>query len=389
VAAASQSAWLKREIEARLALRMPGALSPPAQQTPRLMACGVARIDVLLGGGIPIGGITECTGATSSGRTSLAFSLLAQATGDAACAYVDVEDSVDPRSAAAAGVHLGNLLWVRLAGAEARAGRSEIRRPAPVVLPIRSVKPRGHGCGGHHPRSETRGLGSALETMLAQKAEARLAKMEGTPGYPNRPLSRQANLTQTNYTETSLAAVPASHVAYEQCNARTAEERDPRRQADRRAAEEARQRGQAIVRPSPAEPTKPQAPWTRLDKAIRAADQILQSGGFRVVVLDLASVPAEQALRIPAATWFRFRRAAEVSDAILLVLTQVACARSSALCVLDCAADTANASHNLLSGLVRTAEVARQRHSSPSAKKSPRRAASWEAAPHWMRAAGG
>jgi recA bacterial DNA recombination protein len=45
----------------------------------------------------------------SSGRTSLALSLLAEASIDSACAYIDVNDSIDPRSAAAAGVCLRNV----------------------------------------------------------------------------------------------------------------------------------------------------------------------------------------------------------------------------------------------------------------------------------------
>ena len=88
---------------------------------------------------------------------------------------------------------------------------------------------------------------------------------------------------------------------------------------------------------------KQEKPWNRLEKAIRAADQILQSAA-RVVVLDLAFVPQELALRIPSATWFRFRRAAQESDAIFLLLTQAACARSSAQCVLDCSAGVVSSS---------------------------------------------
>ena len=48
---ASQSAVLKREIEAKLASRIPAALSPQALQAPRLMSCCVSEIDSLLGGG--------------------------------------------------------------------------------------------------------------------------------------------------------------------------------------------------------------------------------------------------------------------------------------------------------------------------------------------------
>ena len=288
----------------------------------------VLEIDGLLGGGLPIGGITEFTGLASSGRTALAFALLRGATVESACAYVDVEDTLDPKS----------------------------------------------HCGSNHPRSENKGLDAALGKMLAEKSEARLVKMEGTPGYPNRKLT--------------LAAAPEEQVAFEHFNVRHADASDPLRQADCRAADEARERAQAPV-PVSSPGKKPERPWSRLDKAIRVADQILQSGGFHAVVLDLASVPPEQALRIPSATWFRFRRAAQESDAIFLLLTQVACARSSALCVLDCSVGAASLSGNLLHGLSRTAEVARQRLSSPFAKKAPGRAVSWEASSPWMRAAGG
>jgi recombination protein RecA len=371
----SQSAVLKREIEAKLASRIPAALSPQAQQAPRIMPSGVRHIDTLLGGGLPIGGISEFTGMASSGRTSLALSILAEASVDSACAYVDVEDTVDPRSAAAAGVCLGNLLWVRLANArQVRANQ----RDAPPILSAKPSTPAtklvGQHCGGHHPRTETKGLDRALRKMIAEKADARLEKMQGTPGFPNRKLS--------------LAAASEEQVRYEHFNARRADESDPIRQSDQRAAIEARQRFQPAPVLMRSAVQKQQKPWSRLDKAIRATDQILQSGGFRVVVLDLASIPQEQALRIPSATWFRFRRAAQESDAVFLLLTQVACARSSALCVLDCSAGIANSSSNVLSGLVRSAEVARQRLCSPLAKKAPGRATTWEASPSWMRAAG-
>jgi recombination protein RecA len=348
-------------------------LSPLPQQAPRLISSGVAQIDALLGGGLPMGGICEFTGMASSGRTSLALALLAEATIDAACAYVDVEDSVDPRSAAAAGVCLRNLLWVRLASIEPRVALQQAPAVLPVAMPARRAKVGGQGCGSHHPRTETKGLDSALNRMLAQKAEARLEKMEGTPGHPNRPLS--------------LAAASDEQIRFDHFNARKADEADPIRQADKRAAIEARRRAEAPV-PVRLPMQKQEKPWTLLDKAIRATDQILQSGGFRVVVLDLASTPLEQALRIPSATWFRFRRAAEESDAILLLLSQVACARSSALCVLDCSPGLADSSNNLLTGLSRTAEVTRQRLGGPPGKKAPGRATTWEATPDWMRAAG-
>jgi recombination protein RecA len=370
----TQSAMLKREIEAKLASRIPAALSPQPQQAPKLLASGVPEIDLLLGGGLPIGGISEFTGLGSSGRTSLALSLLAEVSGDSACAYIDVNDSIDPRSAAAAGVCLRNLLWVRLAFVPQETTTRKTLSTAPSLASSANTKMLvGQHGGGHHPRTETKGLDRALEKMLAEKAEARFEKKEGTPGYPNSKLS--------------LATAPQEQIRYEHFNARRSDASDPIRLADQRAAMDARQRAEApVILGSSLQ--RREKPWNRLENAIRATDQILQSGGFRVVVLDLASVPQEQALRIPSATWFRFRRAAQESDAIFLLLTQVACARSSALCVLDCSVGIPSSSQNVLCGLSRSVEVARQRLSSPLAKKAPGRAVTWEATPVWMRAAG-
>jgi recombination protein RecA len=367
----SQSAVLKREIEAKLASRIPAALSPQAQQAPRLLSTGIPEIDALLSGGLPIGGISEFTGASSSGRTSLALALLAKASVESACAYVDVDDTLDPRSAATSGVRLQNLLWVRVLDlTQASAATvASVRQVDVTNLSGRSLQ-QGFGA---HPRTESKGVDSALANIAAQKAEARLRKREGTPGYPNRKLT--------------LTAASQEQIAYEHFNARQADDSDPIRRADQRAAADARQRAQsATVLRTPRH--RQDKPWSRLDKAIRATDQILQSGGFQVVVLDLASVPQEQALRIPSATWYRFRRAAQESDAILLLLTQIACARSSALCVLDCSPGLTTCSQNLLSGMSRSAEVARQRLSSPYAKKAPGRAVTWESSPSWMRAGG-
>ena len=67
-------------------------------------------------GGIPRGALTEIAGPPSSGRTSLLCALLAEATAAGEfCALIDVENTFDPASAAAAGVRLSQLMWVRCA----------------------------------------------------------------------------------------------------------------------------------------------------------------------------------------------------------------------------------------------------------------------------------
>ena len=68
-------------------------------------------------GEIPRGALTEIAGSASSGRTSLLYSLLAAASsGQEFCALLDAENAFDPESAAAAGVRLSQVLWVRCGG---------------------------------------------------------------------------------------------------------------------------------------------------------------------------------------------------------------------------------------------------------------------------------
>ncbi len=228
-------------------------------------------------------------------------------------------------------------------------------------------------CGILHPRGETKDLAPALEQMLIYKEERRRRKMEGTPGYPNQPLG--------------LHTASQDQVEWERFNIRRVDKGDPLRQADRMAAQAARQRAsfQASDRPQRAQEQKP---WTRLDRALRATDQVLQSGGFRIVVLDLASVPAEQALRIQSATWWRFQKAAQLCDAILLLLTREPCARSTAACVLECVSEGEPIVQGVFADMTRSAQISRQRSGPAFGKKAPGRVTSWDASPLWMQAAG-
>jgi hypothetical protein len=74
----------------------------------------VPPLDRLLPGGLPRGALVEVVGARSSGRFSLALSILAAATGAGeAAALVDLGDHFDPQAAAASGADLARLLWVR------------------------------------------------------------------------------------------------------------------------------------------------------------------------------------------------------------------------------------------------------------------------------------
>jgi len=105
-------AVLKKQYESVLG----GHLDWQSRPEPDRVRSGIPEIDAATGG-LPRGSLTEIFGAASSGRTSLLFSILAEAAArEEMCALVDAEDAFDPVSAAEAGAGLNRLLWVRCSG---------------------------------------------------------------------------------------------------------------------------------------------------------------------------------------------------------------------------------------------------------------------------------
>ena len=86
------------------------------RSVPEFLPSGIALFDSAFGG-VPRGCVTDVIGPGSSGRTSFLFSVMAEATErEEFCALVDASDAFDPAWAAAAGVALERLLWIRCAG---------------------------------------------------------------------------------------------------------------------------------------------------------------------------------------------------------------------------------------------------------------------------------
>jgi recombination protein RecA len=83
---------------------------------------GLPVLDAALGGGLRRGHLSEIVGGRSTGRTTLMCGIFAAAAsrGEVA-ALVDTHDRFDPASAAAAGVDLARVLWIRDRGDAARA----------------------------------------------------------------------------------------------------------------------------------------------------------------------------------------------------------------------------------------------------------------------------
>jgi recombination protein RecA len=106
-----ESALRERKLDRTLTTTLPPLerVDPSA-----LAASGIASLDRCLRGGLPRGQLSEIAGPRSAGRTTLLLQIVAAATqrGEIA-AIVDAFDRLDVASAAAAGIDLERLLWIR------------------------------------------------------------------------------------------------------------------------------------------------------------------------------------------------------------------------------------------------------------------------------------
>jgi recombination protein RecA len=379
----SAAAQLRVQIENSLSARIPSALTPQARRERPVLPTGIAALDELLVGGLPVGAITEIVGTASSGRTSMTLAFVASAMrAGQVCAWVDASDAFDPESAAANGIDLDRLLWVRCGDVQPGAAAPAVTAPADSRPSCAEPLP----CGGSpHPRSEARGLPQAVEAFLHRSTLLR-DKTIGTPGAPNRAVAAPAIPRKEQVSFDRLPARRGELIV--QQHAVSFEPRCAEPQRRERPAKKDPPPATAI--PLRANQRQPQADrWKRLDQALRATDLLMQAGGFGVVVLDLGDIPPEVVNRIPLASWFRYRTAADRTRAAFVLLTRHACAQSSAEVLLRTSVAMPEAG-TVMGAIPFAVEVARQRFRPETnifaaGKKPSQRAAAWSAQPAWAR----
>jgi hypothetical protein len=156
---------LPEELRGRLrsARELDRTLRDEAEEHPPLVTA-VPALDRLLDGGLPRGHLVELVGSRTSGRFSTLLSALAAATGTGeAAALVDLGDALDPAAAAAFGVDLERLLWVRPADLKEALAGTEMLIGAGFALVVLDL--------GHPPVRGGRGLEAAW-LRLARSARA-------------------------------------------------------------------------------------------------------------------------------------------------------------------------------------------------------------------------
>ncbi len=225
-------------------------------------------------------------------------------------------------------------------------------------------------------------------------------KRLGTPGVRNLPLSLTQQAQVAEHTDKKIQRV--EQIPYDRLPSRRGEIVLKASQAYTAACAEPQQRPGPGKDPTAAPAymlkhspryEKEQTPWSRLDQALRATDLLLQAGGFAAIVLDMGDVAREHALRVPMATWFRYRAAAEKAQVSVVLLTQEACAKSSAGLVLrlDPAGEAVGVP-GVFNGLAYTAELERKRFAAnvpdnivPMRKPvRSERGACWQSATAWI-----
>ncbi|MFH1687256.1 MAG: hypothetical protein ABIE70_07000 [bacterium] len=107
--------------------KFPGATMPTKGICGPVFRTGLKALDTIFHhGGIPFGQLIEITGDISSGKTSLAFKLLASLTRTGNAAYVDYAQTFFPPSAIAAGVNIDRLWLLRPLGLTAGFRSAEL-----------------------------------------------------------------------------------------------------------------------------------------------------------------------------------------------------------------------------------------------------------------------
>ena len=145
------TATLRAHVESALGEHLSATPWLREKATPLMVPIGVAALDTLTGG-LPRGALSEITGPASCGRTGVMLAALAGATQrDESCALVDANDNFDPASAAAAGVDLDRLLWVRCSERDRSSLPRQHRRSAlgrlEQVLKVTDLLLHGGGFG--------------------------------------------------------------------------------------------------------------------------------------------------------------------------------------------------------------------------------------------------
>jgi hypothetical protein len=218
-------------------------------------------------------------------------SLLACMTGqEKCCALVDACDGFDPGVAEAAGLDLTRLLWVRCHSNKPTAAKAH----AAITSATQQSSSRQN----------------------ARQHDRRKVQQHDRGGQKLKQY-RQGEMSRQDWEEETSEHYWAEETKQDKEKGPSARELDKTLGRETLKAE-------AGVKHS----LKP------LEQALKAADILVQNGGFGLIVVDLSEIEERLVRKVPLSTWFRFARVVEKKSTALVFLTSYPGAQSCATLTL-------------------------------------------------------
>jgi recombination protein RecA len=242
---------------------------------------GIAAFDHDIGS-IPKAALTQVCAprSMSSGRAAILCSLLAQATdAEEVCALIDAGGCFNPGSAATAGVDLSRLLWVRC-GRKTKAAFAEksTAHPHPTAVPHAPARPH--------------------TTLVPRSTTDRDATTDRNATTNSRVTTDYQSMTDSRGTNGHHSATGSNRNATSSFRGADAQRMQP------------------------------------VEQAFKAADILIQNGGFGLIAIDLGEIEERLVRKIPLTTWFRFARVIERQPTALVVFATYPAAQGCAALTL-------------------------------------------------------
>lgn len=141
------------------------------------ISTGIPSLDIAIGGGLPKGRICEIYGVESSGKTTIALQVLAQAQkiSNKAVAFIDAEHALDPSYARKLGLDVDNLLISQPESGEAALEILDVLVKSNsvsvvVIDSVAALTPKAEiegNMGDHHIGAQARLMSQALRKLAS------------------------------------------------------------------------------------------------------------------------------------------------------------------------------------------------------------------------------
>jgi hypothetical protein len=302
----------------------------------------------------------------SSGCTALLYSVMAQFTRTGYfCALVDTSDAFDAKDAEVTGVELSRVLWVRCQQSKAVQKVKGVRHLHKTITNQFQIANRFNVTLGNCEESIGRAKTSTEGRKAAVTTNSRPVKVNSNEYIVAASVSVKDDSNQDRCAakqNTATADRSCSGMATEACAKKDDDRVLHRRSAakDKRCADlnTTATKGRCAGRHEydmgqqhhheyntrqrhKISDCGRQHLLSPLEQAFKAADVLIQNGGFGLIAVDLSHIDEGRLRKVPLTTWFRFARVAKRTQTALIFLMSYPAANICADTTLQMSVDAA------------------------------------------------